>query len=128
MLREQFILLLSMRPNKQTAAQVVTRRPPRWIIPGQTLKVKNRVLNVQDAQVVFYPERRTFETIGDVIEEVHFWFRYPVEGATLYHFDMGSHQFLPLDPSLTSTATYPLWLVSYRGKSAKIIRQLYNDF
>ncbi|MGG6263098.1 hypothetical protein ACQ4M3_07445 [Leptolyngbya sp. AN03gr2] len=113
-------------PSQSAAAK--TQCFAHWIVPGQTLMVRNRVLYVSNCQVVFHPEILSTETLQDVVEAVNFWYDKPVEGAATYYFNPNSRRFELAADEATQDPTQLAWVIQVTGKYARAIRRLYKHF
>jgi len=98
-----------------------------WIVPGETLMVRNRVLQVSRCQVVFHPESIKQEAMQDVVEIVNFWYDTPVEGAIPYYYNNESKSLEPIQ-SEPQPNTQRAWLIQYTNAYARAIRRLYKHF
>lgn len=103
----------------------------KWILEGRTLLVNDRVLNVvRDCQVVFYPERLKSVMMGDIIESVEFWFRYPVAQGVLYVLDQRTSLLKPADDTVDLSQvsnSHEQWLIRFTGRTARAVRRLYRQ-
>lgn len=120
-----------MRQSTQTTRLVQAQQPAlaKWIVKGRSFMVQNRVLYVDNCQIVFYPEELTKLVKGDVVESVEFWYRYPVAGATLCIPDPETGLLRPAKSAELSEVSnsHKQWLLRFTGKTARAIRRLYKQ-